>query len=109
AGSSSATNVMLNDQLPGAGGLVFTSASATQGSCGVANNLLSCSLGTIPTGGSVTVTVSSGPTPTAACQTQANPAAVATANGGLTAQDSGSLTCTPPPVTIGDFVWKDLN
>src|SRR5262249_33779312 len=36
-------------------------------------------------------------TPAAACTSQPNPAANATADGGLTATDSGSLSCTPPP------------
>ena len=98
SGSQSATNVTLSDQLPGNGGLVWSSASPTQGSCTpIVGNLLNCALGTIAPQGSVTVTVTSGPTtPAAACQSQPNPVALATADNGLTAQDSGSLTCTPP-------------
>src|SRR5262249_50626375 len=62
---------------------------------------LSCSLGNIAPGASVTVTVSSpATTPTGACQAQPNPAANATADGGLSATDSGSLTCTPPPAQL---------
>src|SRR5207253_8788623 len=54
--------------------------------------------GTIAAGGSATVTVlSTATTPPAACTSQPNPIALATADGGLTAQDSGSLNCTPPP------------
>src|SRR5204862_383469 len=58
-GGQAATNVQLTDQLPGNGGLVFQTATPTQGSCAnpIAGNFLSCSLGTIPAGGSVTVTV----------------------------------------------------
>jgi len=102
SGSQPATNVTLSDQLPGNGGLVWSSASTTQGSCTtpIVGNLLNCALGTIPPQGSVTVTVTSGPTtPAAACQSQPNPVALATADNGLSAQDSGSLICTPiiPP------------
>jgi uncharacterized repeat protein (TIGR01451 family) len=99
-GAQAATNVQLSDVLPGNGGLVWQTATPTQGSCvnPVANNSLSCSLGTISAGGSVTVTVlSTATTPAAACTSQPNPVALATADGGLSAQDSGSLNCTPPP------------
>ncbi len=109
---AAATNVSLHDALPGNGGLVWAGATSTQGACSVTSNNLSCSLGNIAAGGSVSVTVTSTTTtPNAACTTQNNPAAIASADGGLTAQDAGSLTCTPPPPTgqIGDFVWKDLN
>ena len=99
AGSSDATNVTLVDTLPTNGGLTWASASATQGSCSInGGNLLTCTLGSIPAQGIVVVTVTSpNTTPNTACQSQPNPLALATADGGLTAQDSGSLTCTPPP------------
>ena len=115
AGSQSATNVMLNDALPGNGGLVWATATPTQGTCSaIVGNSLSCALGTLAAGASATVTVTStATTPLNACQSQPNPAAIATAAGGLTAQDSGSLSCTPPPPvctgTIGDFVFYDQN
>src|SRR5207249_4161168 len=54
-----ATNVQLNDALPGNGGLVWTTSSASQGSCSIVSNQLSCSLGSIAAGNSATVTVSS--------------------------------------------------
>jgi uncharacterized repeat protein (TIGR01451 family) len=110
-GTGTATNVQLTDALPGNGGLVWASASPTQGTCvnPIVGNSLSCSLGNILAGGSVTVTVTStATTPLAACQSQPNPVALATADGGLTAQDSGSLTCTPPPqnlVTVTQGGW----
>jgi uncharacterized repeat protein (TIGR01451 family) len=107
AGSSSATNVTLTDQLPGNGGLIWSNVSINpaQGSCTIVSNLLSCNLGTIAAGGSVTVTVTSAATtPAAACQDQPNDGtlgatnlAKATADGSLSAQDIGKLTCTPPP------------
>src|SRR5439155_1622066 len=101
AGSQAAKNVKLTDQLPTNGGLTWTSATASQGSCAVANNVLSCSLGDIAVGAPVTVTVSSPTTtPTGACQSQPNPAAIASADNAASAQDSGSLTCTPPPAQL---------
>ena len=99
AGSGTAANVKLTDQLPGNGGLVWQIAMPQQGSCvnPISGNALNCSLGNIPAGGSVTVMVlSTGTTPAAACQLQSNPVALATADGGITAQDSGSTNCTPP-------------
>jgi uncharacterized repeat protein (TIGR01451 family) len=106
AGSSAATSVMLNDQLPGNGGLVWQTATATQGTCSIASNLLSCNLGTIAAGSSVTVTVkSTSTTTTAMCQSQLNPAAVATASGGLKAQDSGSQGCASGFTTFTQGGW----
>ncbi len=104
AGAGSATNVTLTDQLPGNGGLVWSNVSTSQGSCTtpIVGNLLNCNLGTIAPQGSVTVIVSSASTtPANACQSQPNPVARVTADGGLSAQDAGSLTCTAtnlPPV-----------
>ena len=99
---STATNVQLSDQLPTAGGLNWSGATVTpsQGSCSVsATSLLTCSLGSIAEGvaNAVTVTVSLTSTPAAACQSQPNPHAIATADGPLSAEDAGALTCTPPP------------
>jgi len=97
---SVATNVALSDQLPTNGGLNWSGATLTtsQGSCSVsATSLLTCSLGSITAPNSVTITVSLASTPAAACTDQPNPAANATANGGLTATDSGRLNCIPPP------------
>ena len=99
AGGLATGPVTLTDALPGAGGLVWATATTSAGSCvsPIVANTLNCSLGSIAAGGSVTVTVTStATTPAAACQSQPNPAATATA-GALTASDSGSLTCTPPP------------
>jgi large repetitive protein len=99
-GARTATNVQLVDQLPGNGGMVWESASTSQGRCAnpIANNTLNCSLGDVPPQGSVTVTVkTSAATPVAACQWQQNAAATATADGSVTASDSGSLNCTPLP------------
>ncbi len=108
AGSSPATNVTLTDQLPGNGGLVWTgiNISPAQGGCTLTANLLNCALGTIQPGDSVTVTVTSTlNTPAAACASQPNPVALATADGPLTAQDSGSLSCSPNLVTVTQGGW----
>jgi uncharacterized repeat protein (TIGR01451 family) len=96
ANAQSATNVQLTDALPGNGGLVWTTSTTTQGSCSITGNVLNCSLGTIQPQGSVTITVSSATaTPATACTSQPNPAATATADGGLSVHDNGALTCTP--------------
>lgn len=97
-GSGSASNVMLTDELPGYGGLLWLAVTTTQGSCSIADNRVNCSLGDIQAQGSVTVKVTStATTPAAACQYQPNPKAVATADGGLIMTASGALTCTPLP------------
>ncbi len=99
--SQPATNVKLTDALPTNGGLTWTTATTTQGTCSITSNVLNCSLGTIAGGGSVLVTASSpASTPVAACQSQPNPAATATADGGLTATDTGLLNCYPPQLTV---------
>ena len=106
AGSKAATNVVLTDQLPSNGGLVWTTVTTGQGTCTIGQspdpaNFLRCNLGTIQPQGSVTITVSSAATtPAAACQSQPNPAANATADGGLMATDNGSLACTPPSTLV---------
>src|SRR5436190_389015 len=109
AGASPARHVVLNDTLPNAGGLVWDTAATSQGTCALTSNNLSCNLGTIAAGTSVTVTVNStATTPVEACQLQSNPAARATGDGGLDVQDSGSLSCVRP-ASLGDFVWHDVN
>jgi uncharacterized repeat protein (TIGR01451 family) len=55
AGPSTATVVTLADPLPA--GTSFVSVSTTQGTCSFAGGLVQCSLGTIPAGGSVSVTL----------------------------------------------------
>ena len=95
-GFSPAINAKLSDQLPTNGGLTWTGVTTSQGSCSIsATYLLTCSFGTIPVGGSVTVTVSSPlTTPDAACTSQPNPIALATADNAANAQDAGSQSCT---------------
>ncbi len=55
AGPSTATGATFTQLLPA--NTTFVSASATQGGCSVAGSTLSCAVGSIPSGGSVTVTV----------------------------------------------------
>src|SRR5262249_8363083 len=77
AGGSPATNVVVTDQLPTAGGLTWTVTTLSQGTCTIiaATQLLTCNLGTIAAGGSASITVTSqNPTPGAACQLQNNTA-----------------------------------
>src|SRR5438445_361296 len=72
---------------------------------GTNNSPFSCNFSSIAAGGAVTVTLkSTATTLAAACQDQPNPAAIAT-SGSLTVQDSGFLTCTPPPpqLKIGKY------
>jgi uncharacterized repeat protein (TIGR01451 family) len=99
-GAGAATNVVLTDTLPTVGGLSWATVTTSQGSCshsGTNNQSLNCSLGTITAQGSVSIVVTSTKkTPAAACTLQDNPAAVAKADGGLQAQDSGFLVCVPP-------------
>jgi uncharacterized repeat protein (TIGR01451 family) len=117
AAGSVAHNVQLNDALPGNGGLVWATATPTQGTCTnpIVSNTLHCNLGDIAAGGSVTVTITStATTPAAACQDQPNPAANATDNEGDSATDFGDQSCTPPntlghgdTATIG--FWANKN
>ncbi len=97
AGASPATAVKLDDTLPTRGGLTWENATASAGSCqlsGANKGSLACDLGAIAAGQAVTVTVTSTlKTPRNACQSQPNPEARVTADGGLRAQDGGSLTC----------------
>jgi len=98
AAGSVAHNVLLDDVLPGNGGLVWQTASATQGGCTnpIVSNTLHCALLDIAAGASVRVTITStATTPAAACQDQPNPAANATDNEGDTATDHGDQSCTP--------------
>jgi uncharacterized repeat protein (TIGR01451 family) len=109
-GGSPATHVHVHDQLPGNGGLLWVGSTATQGTCGIAaGNVLDCDLGSLAPGASATIIVTStATTPPAACQAQPNPVSLATADGGLQAQDSGGLSCTPPPLPCpaGSFTFS---
>ena len=55
-----ATGVMLTDTLPS--GVTFVSASSTQGTCSQADGMVTCNLGTVAGGATVTVTIVIQPT-----------------------------------------------
>lgn len=59
-GPSSATNVTLTDTLPS--GVIFVSAVPSQGTCSHTGGVVTCTLGTIPNGGTATVTITVQPT-----------------------------------------------
>ncbi|HEX6096204.1 MAG TPA: DUF11 domain-containing protein [Thermoanaerobaculia bacterium] len=88
AGPSSATNVVVTDDLPA--GLAFISATPSQGTCN-ASDPVSCNLGTIVNGGSATITLSAQVTATSG--TISNTASVTSTEG-----DTDTTTSTPIPV-----------
>ena len=55
AGPSTATNVTVTDTLPS--GVTFVSATASQGSCSFSAGTVSCTLGSLSSGGSATITI----------------------------------------------------
>lgn len=100
AGASSATNVVVTDALPTAGGLDWQSASSTKGTCdAITNGALRCAVGTLAPGETATVTVTSRPAPLASCQAITNTARV-TADGNVAGQDSATLNCTPAKLAV---------
>jgi uncharacterized repeat protein (TIGR01451 family) len=107
---SIAHHVVVSDPLPTNGGLTWTTATTTLGTCSITSNVLNCQLGDMATGSSATITVSSpATTPVAACQDQPNGnanagGATATDNEGQTVRDFGDQTCTQnPQVMITKF------
>jgi len=102
-GGIAATNVHLTDQLPGGGGLQWIFVTPA-GYCTIsAGNLLDCNLGTLQPGASISLTITSAPTtPASVCMFQDNPVARATADGNLSATDSGSLICSSTSLTLKD-------
>ncbi len=108
AGPSSATNTTLTDTLPA--GVAFVSASSGQGSCGQSVGVLTCNLGSLPSGASVTATVAvtAGLLPgtlnntTSVKASEADPnltnnTSTATTNVGLLPVTAPLATLTPPP------------
>jgi hypothetical protein len=59
-GSDPASGVTVTDQLPSL--VTFVSATASQGSCGESNGTVFCTLGTVATGGPVTIDIVVRPT-----------------------------------------------
>jgi uncharacterized repeat protein (TIGR01451 family) len=108
AGPSPATSSTLTDTLPA--GVTFVSASSGQGSCSQSGGVVTCNLGSIPSGASVTATVAvtAGLLPgtlnntasvkaTEADPNLANNTATATTNVGLLPVTAPVATPTPPP------------
>ena len=54
-GSASATAVTFTDTLPA--GVTFVSATGTQGTCGAVGNVVTCNVGTLPSGTTAAVTI----------------------------------------------------
>ena len=87
AGPSPATNIVVSDDLPA--GLTLISATPSQGTCN-ASDPVSCNLGTIASGGSATITLSTQVTATSG--TISNTASV------TSDQDSDTASSAPIPV-----------
>ena len=54
-GPSTATQVVITDSLPAT--VTYLSSSSTQGTCSRSGQLVTCAIGTVPVGGTVTVTI----------------------------------------------------
>jgi uncharacterized repeat protein (TIGR01451 family) len=91
-GNADAANVTVTDAVDAS--LTNVQANASQGSCSVVANGVSCDLGTIPAGGSATISIS-GTAPTATCPTITNQAFIGELGSEIvTTTVTG---CTPPP------------
>jgi uncharacterized repeat protein (TIGR01451 family) len=60
AGNTRATGVVVTDALPAT--FTFVSASASAGSCGQTNGIITCNLGTLNSGGSASISIRAQPT-----------------------------------------------
>jgi uncharacterized repeat protein (TIGR01451 family) len=122
AGPSDATGTVLSDQLPA--GVSLVSAQPSQGACS-GTTTLSCSLGTVPAGGSASVvlqvipnaagtltdsaSVTSGVTDPNTTNNNASITVTAVAAAQPVADLSLSLTAAPNPVTVGQTLTYTLN
>jgi uncharacterized repeat protein (TIGR01451 family) len=117
-GPSGATGVTVTDTLPA--GVVYQSATPSQGSCGQASGTVTCNLGALANGGTATVSIAVTPQ---SGGTITNTATVAGAetdpvapNNGASAQTtvnpaadlSVTKTDTPDPVLVGGALTYDL-
>jgi uncharacterized repeat protein (TIGR01451 family) len=115
-GPSGATGARVTDTLPG--GATFVSASSSQGTCSVSGVVVTCNLGTMAAGASVSITIVVRPTATGAILNTAvvvgNEAESNTANNTATAPTlvvgvitppaaptCGTLTVTPRQLVVG--------
>ncbi len=122
AGPSDATGTVLSDQLPA--GVSLASATPSQGACS-GTTTVSCSLGTVPAGGSASVVlqvipnaagtltdsanVTSGVTDPNPANNSASVTVTAVAAAQPMADLSLSLTAAPNPVTVGQTLTYTLN
>ncbi len=108
-GNADAANVTVTDAVDAS--LTNVQANASQGSCSVVANGVSCDLGTIPAGGSATISIS-GTAPTATCPTITNQAFIGELGSEIvTTTVTGCTTPPPPPPppspTPGIHIVKD--
>ncbi|MFN8618537.1 MAG: CARDB domain-containing protein [Dehalococcoidia bacterium] len=96
-GTGSAYGVTITDSLPSASGLTWTE-SPDNGDCTISSSTLTCTFGTLASGASKSVHISS-PTTVATCGTLNNTAAVATTNDG-SGQSATSIVVNCPNVTV---------
>ena len=103
SGASPATTVVVTDTLPTSGGLEWATATSTVGACtlsGAGNSALRCAVGSLAAGQESRITVTSRPATFLACQEQRNAGARVTADGNLSATDTGSLSCARPELDV---------
>ncbi|HEY3129262.1 MAG TPA: hypothetical protein VGL91_07375 [Acidobacteriota bacterium] len=111
-GPSGATGVVVTDALPG--GATFGSATSTQGNCTQASGTVTCSIGTLASGASATVTIVVTPSSTGTISNTAvvkgnendpspnNNSATARSTVNPPADLSISKSDSPDPVTVGN-------
>ncbi len=104
-GPASAQNVLVSDPLPTQ--ITFVSASTSQGSCSQTSGTVTCSLGTVTNGGSVTVTINTTAATFPPSSFVANTATVnsTTSDPNFTNNISSTITTivSPTAVTITGF------
>ncbi len=99
SGAGSASGVTITDTLPTDAGLDWTiDAAGSTAGCSIATGVLTCNFGTIASGASKHVHITS-PTTAASCGSVDNTADVTTSNDGSDS-DSASITVNCPNVTV---------
>jgi uncharacterized repeat protein (TIGR01451 family) len=99
-GPSSATSVNLTNTLPS--GVSFVSATPSQGSCNQSGNLVTCSLGTIASLGSATVSIEVTPTSAGVLLTNTSYVARGEADADAANNTAVSITQVLPALSIND-------
>ncbi|MBK9711345.1 MAG: DUF11 domain-containing protein [Kouleothrix sp.] len=106
-GPGTANNVVLTDALPANPGLSWTVAGVTgsggytppANACSISSGTLTCNFGSIGSGGSVSVHITS-PTTPASCGTITNSASVTSSNGGTKSTGQVTITVNCPDVKV---------